>query len=356
MSTSFYVRADSTTAKNPGLNPVKTNGTGGFPVTKVTFVANGPDGDEALEANGGKPDSDTLLQINGKAYPFTVVMTGKLTKSPMVPDSLVGRTVMLVKVTINGIEKELFFVLGDPPATAEEMAAIGNGAIKLEDVNTNPPPYCFAAGTRIATPWGERAVETLRKGDVVQTEDGRRARVVWIGHSRYDQLTATSNPAIRPICIRADAFGPGLPRNDLVVSPHHRIVVEGAECELLFGTPRVFVIARHLPPSMAHSPAPKAEVNYYHLLLKAHDVVLANGLPAESFQPARRMINAIAPETRASLELTLDRLGAKAMLTRPDACLTLTAGEARVLGQMLVAKSRRKGSDLMADAVHSLAA
>ena len=305
MAFSFFARADSLTANNAAMNPIKTSGPGGFPVTQITFVSNGPNGDEAIEANNGNPDPDTLLQIGANTYPFTVVFTGTLPSNQQVPAALVGRTVMLVNVTINGVTRELFFVLGDPPATAAQMAAFGTGAIPLGNLNLNPPPYCFAQGTAIATPQGERKVEDLRAGDSVVTEDGRIAQIAWLGHSRYDQLTATLKRALRPVCIRANAFGPGRPARDLTVSPQHRILVEGADCELLFGTPRVFVIARHLPRPLAHSPEPGGEVNYYHLLLEKHEVVLANGLPAESFQPARRMIEAIAPETRAALDATL---------------------------------------------------
>jgi hypothetical protein len=111
--------------------------------------------------------------------------------------------------------------------------------------------------------------------------------------------------------------------------------VEVPECELFFGSPRVFVIARHLPLSVAHSPEPDAEVVYYHLLLDQHYVLLANGLPCESFQPARRTVEALSPEARASLDATLAVLGEAAMLARPDALPTLASYEARVLAAVL---------------------
>ncbi|HYZ34165.1 MAG TPA: Hint domain-containing protein, partial [Crenalkalicoccus sp.] len=40
---------------------------------------------------------------------------------------------------------------------------------------------CFLAGTAIATPEGERAIETLAIGDLVLTAEGRAAPVRWVG-------------------------------------------------------------------------------------------------------------------------------------------------------------------------------
>jgi Hint domain len=91
------------------------------------------------------------------------------------------------------------------------------------------------------------------------------------------------------------------------------------------------VIARHLVEPFATAPEPEADVVYYHLLLERHEILVANGLPAESLQPARRMIETLSSAARQSLMAALDVLGAEAMLTRPDALPTLNHREARVL-------------------------
>ena len=53
---------------------------------------------------------------------------------------------------------------------------------RLADVNTHAEvTFCFIAGTMIRTPDGEVAVETLKRGDLVLTHDGRSVPVDWLG-------------------------------------------------------------------------------------------------------------------------------------------------------------------------------
>lgn len=324
---SIWARQDSVTAQNATLNPIGTNQA---PTTNLVFTDNNT-GDLSLEWNNGLPDPDTQVIIGGTAYNFTVLLTGTLPGNSQVPEVLAGRTVALIEVTVNGETRQYFFVLGEPPATLEQMNGFGNGAIPLSLIDIDPPPFCFAKGAMIETPRGYRAVESLAAGDLVLTEDGRSVPVAWIGRSSYPAARARREDRLRPVHVRAHAFGPGLPERELVLSPQHRIVVEGPACELLFGMERAFVIARHLPAHMAEMPDPHDEVVYFHLLLSEHEILRANGLPCESLQPARRMIEALSTAAEESLLGVLSALGMDGMLQRPDALPTLNHREARVL-------------------------
>lgn len=328
---SIWARRDSTTANNSVLNPDPVSNR---PAAQLTFTDNDGAGDLSLEFNGGLPDPDTQVLIDGTAYDFTVTLSGTLPTGGnvnTVPLSLQGRQVGVIQVVVGGQLREYFFVLGDPPATEAEMNAIGSGAIPLTSLDVDPPPFCFAAGVGIETPLGRRRVESLRVGDLVLTESGRRVPIAWIGSSRYNRQQAAREERLRPVHVHAHAFGPGLPDRELVLSPQHRVVVDGAACELLFGTERTFVIARHLSEPFTSRPEPEADVVYYHILLETHEILLANGLPCESLQPARRMVEALSDDARRSLMAVLDPLGAAAMLDRPDALPTLNSREARVV-------------------------
>ena len=89
---------------------------------------------------------------------------------------------------------------------------------------------CYAAGTRILTADGERAIESLSQGDIVLTlSDGelKAQPVKWLGHRRID-LTAHPRPeTVAPIRIERDAFADNMPHTDLLVSPDHAIFVDG---------------------------------------------------------------------------------------------------------------------------------
>ncbi len=135
---------------------------------------------------------------------------------------------------------------------------------------------CFAAGTMIATDRGEMPVEQLSTGDRVVT--ARRAgapfrQINWIGH-RQVSLRAHPDPAaVRPIRIRAGAFGAGLPRRDLRLSPDHAVFHGGA-----------LIPVRYLINGATIAPDDDCDaVDYFHLELSSHDVLLAEGLPAETY-------------------------------------------------------------------------
>ena len=135
---------------------------------------------------------------------------------------------------------------------------------------------CFAGGTGIRTPDGDIPVEALRPGDLVAVREHGLTRyrpVVWIGERHLD-LTGHQRPELAaPVRIRRDAIGPGLPSKDLLVSPDHCLVLDEnlVPAKLLINGMTV-VQDRSVPA-----------VSYYHVELAAHGVLLAEGLPVESY-------------------------------------------------------------------------
>jgi hypothetical protein len=135
---------------------------------------------------------------------------------------------------------------------------------------------CYAAGTRILTATGERVVESLLQGDIVLTlADGELiARPIkWVGRRRID-LTAHPRPeTVAPIRIRCGAFAEAMPHTDLLMSPDHAIFVDGK-----------LICARQLVNGTTIIQEQDwTSVDYYHVELDAHAILLAEGLPAESY-------------------------------------------------------------------------
>lgn len=163
---------------------------------------------------------------------------------------------------------------------ADDMRVTNDPDFPQDNVGDYPPileeslPLCFAAGTMIATPQGDRAVETLRMGDMIATADGRSVPVKWIGrqtlHKRFAGVRAC------PARVSAGAMGEGLPYRDLVLTADHALVLDGMAINagaLVNGVS----ITLDPPESLAE------RVTYYHVETEAHDVILANGVPAETF-------------------------------------------------------------------------
>jgi hypothetical protein len=132
---------------------------------------------------------------------------------------------------------------------------------------------CFLAGTMIATPAGETAVEALAIGDLVLTADGRTVPVRWVGAQSVVSVFADRLRTF-PVRITAGAFGDDLPARDLLVSPDHALVLDGVLVQagaLVNGT------------SIVRETAMPERFTYFHVELDDHSLVLAEGVPAETF-------------------------------------------------------------------------
>jgi hypothetical protein len=158
---------------------------------------------------------------------------------------------------------------GAPYAATNNFLPIGD-----EPALDTSPPFipCFRAGTRIATAGGPVAVEALRAGDRVLSAFGGSVPVVWIGYRHIDCRRHPRPEAVLPVRIRAGAFGAGLPHGDLWLSPEHSEHVDD-----------VLIPIRCLVNGDSIRQEPVEVVTYCHVELPAHDVIFAQGLPAESY-------------------------------------------------------------------------
>ena len=128
---------------------------------------------------------------------------------------------------------------------------------------------CFATGTRIATTRGQVTVEELAVGDEAITESGDAAPIIWIGHRR---LSGPIPEALWPVRITRGAIAPGLPDRDLVLSPEHALFIDG-----------FLMPARALVNGATIRQEAASQITYWHVELASHDVILAEGVPAESY-------------------------------------------------------------------------
>jgi hypothetical protein len=148
-------------------------------------------------------------------------------------------------------------------------SANGTSNIATSTLDTTP---CFAAGTRIGTERGEVVVEQLRVGDRVASAFGGTVAVTWLGHRRVDCRRHPKPWDVWPVRVAADAFGPGQPRRDLWLSPDHAVFTDG-----------VLIPIRYLINDATIAQEPVDAVTYWHVELPIHDVLFAEGLPAESY-------------------------------------------------------------------------
>lgn len=195
---------------------------------------------------GGQPVTFTLIQFSGTPYMF--VTSGSVAPG----DTIVGPT-----LTTNVA----------PPSNYTDL----------------PSYVCFADGTLILTPNGQVLVENLQAGDRVVTMDNDCQRIRWTGSRTLDAIDLAQNPHLRPIRIRAGALGPGLPKQDLVISPQHRVFIRSIVAQRMFGMAEILIPAKKLLGIDGIDVDLKTvSVTYNHFLFDHHEIVFSNGAPTES--------------------------------------------------------------------------
>lgn len=289
-------------------------------------VANSSPGTAGFDINGGEftfGDSDVTLQLHQAPLTSLQFVNGALEQQPdgrtpfttPIAGFRAGDTIDLVGKDLGGNYDTAYdpttgvLQVESPASTAgyppEIIAALtlagtydpslfllaGNTSTQdLDVLYTGNPVPCFGAGTRIATPAGEIAVEHLRIGDHVATLFGRREQIRWIGRRSYAGRFIAGNRDRLPVCIRQGALGDGLPRHGLLLSPQHALFLDGILIPAVALVNGVSVVQLE---SVDH-------VRYFHIELAQHDILFAEGVAAESFiDDGGRMMFHNADEYRA---------------------------------------------------------
>ena len=152
------------------------------------------------------------------------------------------------------------------------------------------------------TPKGETAAGDLRVGDLVMTRDHGAQPVLWVMKRRVSQGDITGDLNLAPIQIEANSFGPAMPREALILSPQHRVLVRSSIVQRMFGAAEVLVPIKHLrdyPGIMAMTDLPG--LTYVHLAFAQHEIVYANGLPSETLYPGKMVLDAFPAEDQSGL-------------------------------------------------------
>ena len=298
-------------------------------VDPVTFTFDDRNGDEVTRTfgTGTRVQSEFIVNFSSGISIVglrlsTDNMTGSLTGNP----DLV--TVGYTFVDSNGNP------IAPPPNTdlGTIVSANSDGTVPWANV------ICFTDQTMIATPQGERAAGSLALGDLVMTLDHGPQPIRWIARQEIDAACLAAEPRLRPIRIAAGALGQGMPVRDLVVSPQHRILVRSKIAVRMFDTVEVLVAARQLlglegVDVVAHD----AAVTYVHFMCDLHEIVIADGAPAETMHTGAMALETIGAAALAELTTIF---GQEALVTRKMARFVPSGAGARQMVARHVKNSR----------------
>jgi hypothetical protein len=171
--------------------------------------------------------------------------------------------------------------------TRRNIVAMGAifGSVVLAKTTTAfacPPAQCksncFLKGTKIRTAEGERKIEELAIGDLLPTMFGGLRPVQWIGRYPFKKRDP-SKPWVKdalPVRITRSALAPDVPHADLYVTGGHSLLIDGVlvPAELLINGTTITRDQRYVREYN--------ELEFLHVKLESHDVIYAEGVPAET--------------------------------------------------------------------------
>lgn len=250
------------------------------------------DNDPAFQDNDGSQTLAGAQTVNGTTYASGRTVEAEYGLTLQDPDGniyrVVGFNINEPGVTAFATVEALAFVggVGGFPPIGVPLTVIANQEGPSVPYADLASPPCFTKGCMLDTPDGERAVETLRIGDLVNTLDHGPQPIRWIGSHRLPRAVLTDHPKFKPILLRKDALGTGMPSRDIHLSPQHRIVVTGWQAELLFGDHEILVPACKLVNDHSIMIDHNTDgICYFHLMFDSHEIVMADGLATESYLP-----------------------------------------------------------------------
>jgi peroxidase len=172
----------------------------------------------------------------------------------------------------------------------------GNDTGESVDFQSIERITCFTLGTLIITERGKQAIETLQVGDRVWTLDNGLRPIAWIGRA-----TVAATGDLAPILIRKGAMHNA---RDLLVSPQHRLMLDGWRVEMHCGADEVLASAKALINDQTIRRVEGGIVTYVHIAFDTHEIVMAEGIASESFFPGAEALNALDDAARSEI-LTL---------------------------------------------------
>jgi hypothetical protein len=274
------------------------------------------------------PSSDATSPNLGGVQ-FTGLKPGDyISTGSSAPISNVSWSNNTLSFTQNGINYNVAATLG-PGVTPNLTVGTENGVPVVVEASV----ACFAAGTLILTARGEVAVEELKVGDSAITASGKARPIVWIGRQTISTIFADPIRVL-PIRIKAGALGDNVPARDLLLSPDHAILIDGALIQagaLVNGS------------SIVRETKVPQTFTYYHVELDDHLLILAENTPAETFVDNVDRLNfdnwaehqALYPEGKSITELPYPR--AKAHRQVPVNIRVKLAERAQAIGAVVAA-------------------
>ena len=165
------------------------------------------------------------------------------------------------------------------------------------------------SGMRVSTSEGDLPLARLQPGVEVLTRDNGFQPLRWVGKADLGWTALRRDPRLKPVVIRRDSFGPGLPETDLMLAPKQRVFVPGAALADDGEAAHGFVPACEL---LQDENLPNIEAigaTYVNFFCNRTEMVQMNGLWVEALNPFETGLNTAQSARREELQELHPALG-----------------------------------------------
>ncbi len=274
------------------------------------FVSHGVNLDEGLGLPGAVVMGD-IYSLDDRARPLRLLISrpGDGTAPQVAAGSDVGAAGDVVQtharytfMGTDGTSVDLMLLVHDgaqgPALYALPLSPLGTRTdYTLVNIDTAPEEapladlmcISFARGTMVTMAGGaQRAIESLTPGDKVLTRDHGPQPVRWVGRA-----TLRAVGAFAPVVIAAGTLGNA---GDLIVSQHHRMFLYQRKRTPGMATSELLVQARHLVDDDHVFIRDGGFIDYFALVFDRHEIIYAEGVPAESLMVNDATVNRLPGE------------------------------------------------------------
>ncbi len=199
-----------------------------------------------------------------------------------------------VDLLMLAVGDRLFALPLSPVSTSADYTLIASDATPSDTRLADLMSVSFARGTLITLATGRQAaVETLKPGDLVLTRDhgAQPLRLV-------PRATLRAHGAFAPVVIAAGTLGNS---GDLIVSQHHRMFLYQRKRIPGLPTSELLVQAKHLVDDENVYVREGGMVDWFSLVFDRHEIIYAEGIPAESLMVNDATVSRLPPEIAAEV-------------------------------------------------------
>lgn len=301
---------DGSVAEN-AADLLGTYGSAGAPISAQQFNAFVTDGDDdglIREDGEGGSGIDTLTVENGGSFfnfelDSTIGYMGTVTYTDGTSEPAALGVIQdnAGNVWLLPVSNASDFNTKQIESVTLSSVALDNGTAFSPASSSEQGFVCFAPQTRILTPDGPRAIETLQPGDLIETMDHGPQPLMWRVERTLD-FEKGAPIAQKPIEIKPGALGAGLPKRSLLVSPQHRILLTHDRQDVLAPAKALLSFAG------IRRCEGKRRVTYHALLFEEHQVIFAEGAAVESLYPGPQAMIVLSPLQRLQVLAMVPRL------------------------------------------------